>query len=193
MSKIRNRLGFTLIEVLIATLITGILTTASFQFFVKMTEQSEAQYEMSDVKQRARTSLVDIKKSLRMAGYKLPDAHPALAVNGDTLVIYRQGTQPVDTIIYFLREYTAYEYSQVPGLPSSTKLWNLMKRSNSGIAQMYSDFVSSVTFQQISPDYFSVSITTHTTRPDYSRETQSNQPEFKTFTLTEQIKIRNLN
>ena len=104
LKKLKNSGGFTLLEVLIASIITGVITAAAFQFYVRIHSQAEAQYDLSEAQHLARASLHDIKKTLRMAGYKLPTGHEPFTVSGDSLIVYMQGTQPVDTIIFALEE-----------------------------------------------------------------------------------------
>ena len=59
-----NQAGFSILEVLIAAVITSIIATSAFQFYTKMHEQSEHQFNVSEMHQLARTSMYDIKNSL---------------------------------------------------------------------------------------------------------------------------------
>ena len=125
---IKNARGFTLIEVLIAALITGIIATASFQFYAKVGHQSEVQYDVSEMQNICRICIYDIRKTLRSAGYMV-GTHAPYEINNDTLSVYYSDTQPVDTTLFFLQEFSAPDYAAVPGLPSGMKLYYLMKKT----------------------------------------------------------------
>ena len=90
-NKLRAQHGVSLVELLIAVLLTGILTSASFQFYSSMYIQSEAQFDKSEIQNICRVSLSEMKKTLRMAGYKLDAATPPYVINGDSLKIYYNG------------------------------------------------------------------------------------------------------
>ncbi|KAA3634262.1 MAG: prepilin-type N-terminal cleavage/methylation domain-containing protein [Calditrichaeota bacterium] len=195
----RNQHGFTIIEVLIAALITSILTTATFAFYVRMHNQSENQFEISEAQNLARASLYDINKVLRMAGYKIPATHAPYTISGDSLIVYKQGSQPVDTIYFFLEEFTDAEYATAPDLPSNQKLYKLMKQENSDASQVVADYITGVRFTQLSPSSVNVALQVQTAIPDHSKEYATSQDGevdfstgFTTVTLDEQVKIRNV-
>lgn len=193
--KLNNNRGFTLLEVLIAAIITGIITAATFQFYVRMHSESEAQFDLSEAQQLARSSMTDIKKNLRMAGYKIPDTLAPYTINGDTLTIYMQGTLPVDTIVYYLQEFTDAEYLRTPRLPTGVRLWKLMKKVNADPAQVYADFLTGIRYAQLSPSSVAVSLQVQTAKEDLSRDNAHGGPElgdYHTVQLTERIKIRNI-
>ena len=200
--KLNNSGGFTLLEVLIAALMTGVITAATFQFYVRMDSQTEAQFQLSEAQHLARASMHDIKKNLRMAGYKLPVGHVPFTVSGDTLIIYREGIQPVDTIIYTLEEFNDIEYYRVGNLPSGQQLWKLMKQTNSGTPQVFADFLTGIRYNQLSTSSMEISLQVQTAKEDYSRDQESYQgypvdggesyANFKTVLLTERVSIRNI-
>lgn len=200
LKKLNSSRGFTLIEVLIASIITGVITAAAFQFYVRIHSQSEAQHELSEAQHLARASLHEIKRTLRMAGYKLPAGHDPFTVSGDTLVVYMQGTQPVDTIVFHLEEFTDLEYSAVSNLPDGQQLWKLMKQTNSDQPQIFADYLTGIRYTQLSVSSLQVSLQVQTAREDLSRDVSSGSVQvdgdgttnFKTVLLTERIKIRNV-
>ena len=72
-----------------------------------------------------------------MAGYMLPDTdppHPAYEIVTATEIWIYIGTgdlsdpDPVDTVRYFLQEYTSAEYDEVPFLQTGMQLFKLMKQ-----------------------------------------------------------------
>jgi len=81
----RRQAGFTILEVLVAGLITGILAMSSFQFYVSMHNQTLTQEEVSDMQTNCRASLHEIGQTLRMGGYKLSDTHNPFEITGDSL------------------------------------------------------------------------------------------------------------
>ncbi|MEE8577709.1 MAG: prepilin-type N-terminal cleavage/methylation domain-containing protein, partial [candidate division Zixibacteria bacterium] len=148
LDRLRNSRGFTILEVMIAALITGILATASFRFYTAMHNQTETQAEVSDVQHLCRSSVHEIKKTLRLAGFKLT-THNAIEINGDSLAIYYSDTQPVDTVLYFLEEFSDSEYFKVKNLPDGQQLYKLMKKENSAAAVICTDFIRDVDFQVV--------------------------------------------
>ncbi len=181
--------GFTLLEALIAVFISGLVIAASFQFFTKVSHQSEVQYDVSEMQNLCRISMSEIRKTLRSAGYMLA-GHPPYEINGDSLSVYYAGTQPVDTTLYFLEEYPDSAYLSIPGLPSGMLLYDLMKQTNSDPPAICADFVSNMAFTQMDPSNILVSITTQVPRGD---DTYSTNNGFRTFSLTERVNMRNVN
>ena len=161
----RCQRGISVLELLIATLITGVMTTAAFQFLVTMQNQSEAQQNLSEAQLLCRNSLMDIKKNLRMAGYKIT-GHPAYEVKGDTLAVYVSQSQPVDTILYFLQEFNDGEYASMPDLPEGRQVYRLIKQTNSDPADEFADYILNVLYDLTDPSNVIVRVTTQSPRPD---------------------------
>ncbi|MCH9032662.1 MAG: prepilin-type N-terminal cleavage/methylation domain-containing protein [candidate division Zixibacteria bacterium] len=182
-----NCRGLSLLELLIAALITGIMATAAFSFYSKMHIQSETQYEISECQLMCRTSLSDIRKTLRMAGYKIATP-PFYEINGDSLSIYFSDTQPVDTIIYFLREFSVSDYQKYPGLPPGTKMHRLMKQINSAPPSIFTDFIEEISFTAVDAANVDISITAHASRSDDSYKINGG---YHIYTLSERVNIRN--
>lgn len=179
--------GFTMLEVMIAVLISAIMVAALFNFYTRVQTQADGQYVLSEAQHRCRSSLQEIKKTLRMAGYKI-GTHPDYEINGDTLSIYMSLTQPVDTVQYYLVEFNDAEYAKVDALPHGVKLYNLVKQVNSDAASIYSDYITGIRY--IAPDSLSVqvSIGLLTMHSDLNYQTNDG---FRSFSLTERVKIRN--
>ena len=183
----RCQKGVSVVEMLIATLITGIVTTAAFQFLVTMQNQSSVQQDRSEAQLQCRNSLMELKKSLRMAGYKI-SGHAAYEVNGDTLAVYMSASQPVDTVLYYLGEFSEAEYARLPNLPEGRQLYRLMKRTNSAKPDVFSDFVLNVQYDVTDPTNLVVRLTTQTQHSD------DDYPFFngyRSFSQSERVKIRN--
>ena len=180
--------GFTILEVIIAGLITGILATASFRFYSSMHNQTETQYEVSEVQHQCRASVNDIKKTLRQAGFKLT-THPDFEIYGDTLAVYFSETQPVDTVLYYLEEFNDYEYYKVPDLPEGQQLFKLMKRTNSSVAEIYTDFIRDINFRLIDSRTMQITVTAQVTKRD---DTFEENEGFRNWTLDEHVSLRNV-
>ena len=189
LEKRNNQAGFSILEVLIAAIITGIIATSAFSFYTKMSEPSEHQFNVSEMHQLCRTSLYDIRKSLMQAGFKLTGGHPAYEVKGDTLAVYYLDTQPVDTILYYLEEYTDSEYGAIPDLPQTHKLFKLYKKVNGNAPALYADYVVGIDYIQIDAANMIVSIDVHSLRKDDSYQPNDG---FRTYRLSERINIRNV-
>ena len=128
----RNQCGFTIVELLVAALITATIATAGFRFYASVHGAALSQTNVSDLQQLCRKSMQDIRRSFRMAGFRLA-GHPPWEIKADTLAIYYGNSQPVDTVRYYLDEYTSSQYSAMPDLPGGTRIYYLMKQTNSKI------------------------------------------------------------
>ena len=186
--KFNQQNGFTILEVLIAGLITGIIVASSFSFYTKMHLQSEVQFDVSEMKQLSRTSLYDIRKTLLQAGFKTA-GHVPYEIKADTLAVYYSETQPVDTIKYFLEEFTAAEYADITDKPAGTELYKLMKQVNSQEPVIFADFITSITYTIVNPDEINVGITVMAYRKDDSYKANGG---FRLYTINEKINVRNV-
>ncbi len=83
--------GITLIEILIALLVTGILSAAMFRIYVNQHKSWMIQDANIDMQQNARAAMDELTRQLRQTGYQLPNGLPALEAydtNPDTIVIH---------------------------------------------------------------------------------------------------------
>jgi prepilin-type N-terminal cleavage/methylation domain-containing protein len=91
-----SQAGHTLLEVLIALLIMGIVTTAIFQTYVVQHNNYTTQEEITNVQQNARAAIQELGKHARMAGFALPlgvaPIRPANANPDSLTVTYKVGT-----------------------------------------------------------------------------------------------------
>jgi len=180
--------GYSILEVLIAALITALLAASGFQFYTKMHGQSETQYNVSEMQQLARSSLYDMRKSLLQAGFKLT-GHIPYKISGDTLAVYYSVTLPVDTIQYYLVEFTPDEYAKVPDRISGIKLYKLVKKVNSEAAAIFADYITGINFKQLDAANIVVTLNVQAMRKDDSYKANSG---FRIYTLTERINVRNV-
>ncbi len=180
--------GMTLIEILVALILTGLLATAALSFFSGMHNQSVTQRNVAEMKDLARASLMEIKKNLRMGGYKLPPGHVPFEVFGSTLGIYYSQSQAVDTVWLYLQEFSDAEYSTLAELPHGRRLFKLMKLTNSGVPEVYADFVVNLQYNVIDSANVEISITTQT--PKYDMDWQSDGG-YRMYTTAERVNLRN--
>lgn len=89
-NKLKNNKGVTFVEVMIALVITGILTTSIMKLYVTQHRNYLVQDDITDMQQGVRASIDELGRNIRMAGYDLPlglDAIEAHDTNPDTLVV----------------------------------------------------------------------------------------------------------
>ncbi|MEE9441309.1 MAG: prepilin-type N-terminal cleavage/methylation domain-containing protein [candidate division Zixibacteria bacterium] len=188
MKKIKNSKGSTVIEIMIALLITGIVSAAAFQFYVKMHGQTMTQEQISDMQQNSRASLQEIVKALRTAGYKV-GAHDSYAIVGDSLYVFTSITQPVDTIIYFLQPYSILEYPAIASLPEELHPKKLMKQVNGGSPEIFSDFINDIDFTAVTANTIEVVVKVQAESPDLDYEDNEG---YRVYTAAERVLIRNM-
>ncbi|UCC44778.1 MAG: prepilin-type N-terminal cleavage/methylation domain-containing protein [Candidatus Zixiibacteriota bacterium] len=94
-AKIHETRGATLLEVLIALAITGIVTASIMQLYVTQHTNYLTQDDITTIQQNARASIDELTRNIRMAGRQLPAGLQALQAsntNPDTLtVVYKAG------------------------------------------------------------------------------------------------------
>ncbi len=188
MKKLTTSAGYTLLELIIALVLSGIMATAGFEFYTAMHNQTLVQEEISDMQQNVRASLDEMVSTVRMAGFKV-GAHSAYQITGDSLWVFYNDTQPIDTVLYFLEAYAGVDTNRVAMLPTNLRPRKLMKKVNSGNPQLFSDMVSSVTFTAPSTDEILIQVEVQPSKPD---EDYNFNQGVRTLTFTERVVIRNL-
>ena len=158
------------------------------QFYASLHNQASIQAELSEAQSICRATLHDIKRNLRMAGYKLT-GHPAYKIQGDSLSIYMAQTQPVDTVLYFLSEISEPEYNQLPNFPSGKKVYRLMKQTNAAPATIYSDYITRLAWVATNPHKITLAIESTTSQPDESYRLNNG---YRSFTSSDVVTIRNV-
>ena len=86
---VQNR-GTTLIELLVALAITGVVTMSVMKLYVTQHENYLLQDDITTVQQNARASIDELTRNIRMAGNELPGGLPALIAGNhdpDTITI----------------------------------------------------------------------------------------------------------
>ncbi len=89
-SKLKSKAGMSILEVLVALFLAGIVTTAIFQIYITQHKNWMIQEDVTDVQQNARAAIDELNRNIRMAGHGLPfglNAIEAYDTNPDTIVI----------------------------------------------------------------------------------------------------------
>ena len=184
----RATTGLTIIELLIAAVIAAIVAGAGFQFYAKMHQAAMAQDSISEIQHRGRNTIREMRKTLRLAGFNLT-GHPAYEIKTDTLAIYFSQTQAVDTVLYFLDEFSSTEYDAVPGLPDGTRLCRLWKQTNSQAPQLFVDFVNSLHVVPVDAHTLAISMRVQAERADDKYTPNSG---FRIYADAERVTMRNV-
>ncbi len=88
--SIGNNRGASLLEVLIALFLTGIITAAVFQTYITQHQNYLVQDDITEIQQNARAAVDELTRQIRMAGYALPAGLPSITAsntNPDTITI----------------------------------------------------------------------------------------------------------
>ncbi|HUU45447.1 MAG TPA: hypothetical protein VM118_06900 [Acidobacteriota bacterium] len=145
--------GTTIIEVLIAALLTVIVAGATMEFYVTQHKSWLMQGDVAEVQQNARVCLDEIARVLRMAGYRL-DAHPAFEVGTDSLTIYyvEESTGDTDTMLYFVEQDTLHP--------------RLYRQKKNATPELFGENIEALNVSQLSPRLVEIGITARSARPD---------------------------
>lgn len=188
MRKLRNSGGFTITELLISLFITGLLATAGFQFYIQMHNSTLSQEQVSEMQQSSRASMQEMAKVLRMAGWKLV-SHDAYRINGDSLYVFFNGATSIDTVLYYLQDYSYGEIPLPDSLEDSQRPKKLMKKINGGNPEIYSDNINDINFRVVNPSTIQITLVV---QPLQSDEAYVDNGGFRSYTSSERIKLRNL-
>ena len=188
MKSLRHNKGYTLIELLVALIISGILTTAAYSFYVRMHNQTLTQQEISDMQTISRNSIQELTQTLRKAGFKL-SGHAPYHFSNDTLWVFFSETQPVDTVIYYLSDYTEPELLHISHLDDGHLPKKLMRKVNSGTPAVYADLISSISYSAPTATSVEVTLVTQVSEAD---EDFTQNAGVRTNVVTERVTLRNV-
>jgi len=86
-NRVKNRRGFTLIELMIALLIMGILLTAIYRVFISQESMFRAQEQAAEMQENVRATSEFLHQEMSWLGYEIPDL--AIRYAGTTQIIYK--------------------------------------------------------------------------------------------------------
>lgn len=172
--RINNNAGFTLVELLIASVLASLITFIAMDAYLTQNEQLIVQEQVSDMQQRGRAALDEIAYNLRQCGFNTPDSVAACVIgdnpNGpDTLTINHHG----DDIIYYVED--------------SDSLNPVLIKDVNDNPQTYADGIEDLTVTAISSDLVQVNITARSASVD-----ESTAKDYRRRTYSMRIKLRNL-
>jgi prepilin-type N-terminal cleavage/methylation domain-containing protein len=188
MRRLYSQDGFSLLEALIAVSLLVIIITAAFEFYIASHQVVTSQVEVSDMQQVCRSSLNEIGRTVKMAGFRI-GTHVPYSIDGDTLHVYYRGTQPIDTVTYYLQEFTPAEYQALDKRPAGQKLHHLMKKTNGAPEAIYSDFISRINFSVVDSTAMDITIEVCASRSD---GTFIRNGGFRTVVNSQRVEMRNL-
>ncbi len=171
--RLNKNLGFTLMELLVAAFLAGIVTFFALDTYMVQHEQYIIQEQVSDMQQRGRAVLDAVAFDLRQSGFNTPDTIIAYrvglnSVGPDTLEINHHG----DNIFYYIDN-------------SDSLHPNLMKSTN-GDVQIYADDVTGFELTLLALDLVQVQIVAQSNIRDEMIQ------GYRQRTYTSRVKIRNL-
>lgn len=70
--------GFTMVELLVAVLLAGIVTSSAMMLYITQHKQLLVQDEISDMQANVRAATAELATKIRMAGYKVPDPNMSI-------------------------------------------------------------------------------------------------------------------
>jgi len=99
--RLKRQEGFTLLEILVALVLTGLVVTTIFKVYIDQHKNWVIQEGVTDMQQNARAAIDELGRQIRMAGHELPLGLPGLEAyntNPDTIII-KYATGGCDAVI----------------------------------------------------------------------------------------------
>lgn len=170
---LKDQKGITLVEILIAALLTLIIGAAALGFYVTQHNSWLVQEDVSEMQQNLRVVLDEISKNVRKAGFGVPGSHPTILVVPDTLTIFYQDSTKIDTVKYFV----SWTDSLHP---------RLVRQINTDYARPYAEDIESIQFTQ-AEKLITINIVAREGRkdPEYTGD------GYRRRTLTSKAQVRN--
>ncbi len=91
MKILKSNKGVTLVEILLAVLLTGIISAVMFRVYINQHHAWNIQDSVIEMQQNARASIDELTRQIRMAGYDLPNglnAFEASNTDPDTIMLH---------------------------------------------------------------------------------------------------------
>jgi hypothetical protein len=90
LKKLKDKAGISLLEMLVALFLSGIVTAAIFELYIAQHKNWNIQDDVTNIQQNARAAIDELTRQVRMAGHELPLGIPpieAYDTNPDTIVV----------------------------------------------------------------------------------------------------------
>jgi len=90
LNKLKSITGVSFLEIMIGLGITSFITVALFRLYITQHHHYMVQDDITDIQQNARASIDQLARTIRMAGFDLPDGVAALQAyntNSDTIIL----------------------------------------------------------------------------------------------------------
>ncbi len=183
--------GFSLIELITAMGISGIILAAITATFISQSRSYDAQEQINGMQQAARAAMDIITREVRMAGYNTNNGLTFDGITYDTTQIRVQANLDGDTDTGDANEDIIYAYDSVD---------DVITRETGGNTEILVEDIEAFTFQYLdefgdpttdSGEIWQVQITI-TARTAKSDPNYTTNGGYRTFTLTSRITPRNL-
>ena len=133
--RLRNQVGFTVVELLIALTILGVVATSAFRFYTGTHQSMVQQNDVADTQQGLRSTMEEITRKLRLAGYRVFGGNAVMTLNNNTWLAlrYHDGTA-IRTQLFFLVQ------------NATTGRMELMSQMDGEAMQVFAEGIDSVRF-----------------------------------------------
>lgn len=137
--KLRAQSGFSLVEILIATLMLGIVSTAAFSFYQNQHEQYIRQTDVADIQQSVRVAMQELTNQVRRAGYRV-FGQPAVEISpkGDTLLVRYSNGGAVHTQLFYVASFDRDKDNHLE--------YELMTQIDGGLPQTFAENIDRIRF-----------------------------------------------
>lgn len=172
---LENNRGITLVEILIGSLMSLIIAASLMEFYISQHNQWLTQEKISDMQQNSRAVMEELSRQIRSAGYGMA-VLPYYQINGDTLTVFTKPGADVDTIRYYIDR-------------TDTLHPNLVKKVDTGLAQLFAENITQITFTQLGSGAIQITFTAREARKD---EDYNSNGGYRTRQFTSRVKLRNV-
>jgi hypothetical protein len=170
---LKEQKGISLVEVLLAAVLTLVIGAAALGFYVTQHNNWLAQEDVSDMQQNIRVALDEISKNVRQAGLGVPAGHPTLLAQNNVLTIFYKDSTKIDTLQY----YVSWDDPLHP---------RLVRKINSNYPQVYAEDIESIQFSQTGK-----LITITVVAREGRRDPEYTGDEYRRRTITSKAEVRN--
>jgi prepilin-type N-terminal cleavage/methylation domain-containing protein len=159
-TQVTGQAGFSMVELLVALLMLGIVSTAAFNFYTQQHESMVQQVDVSDTQQGLRATMDEITRKIHLAGYRVFGGNAVMTLNDNTWLAlrYHDGTA-VRTQLFF------------PYINTATGRTDLMTMLDGESMQVFAEGIDSMRFTPGSTgtgiQWITVELVAKTARPGF--------------------------